>query len=94
MKFEETYPLLWILFGAYFFAGVAAGLTDEEVLEDYRADASGEKITLAQAEMTSLLGAAVSDWLQAASEANRYFATLQENIDWLNMIKGALEVVG
>jgi hypothetical protein len=90
MKFEENYPHLYILFGACFFVGAEEGLTDEEVLADYRSSVSAEELALTHAEMTHLLAADASDWKQAAYEAWRYFANLEENFNWLLMIKAAL----
>jgi hypothetical protein len=92
MTFEEQYPKLWILFGTCFFVGVEDGLSDEEVLAEFRTYASVAQVSRAQAELTRLVAAASSDWQQAAHEAWRYFATLAEIRDWLVRINGALAV--
>lgn len=92
MRFEETYPELYILFGTDFFVGTDFGLTDAEVLAEFRAYANAAKVALVRAEMSCLLAAAVSDWQEAAHQAWRYFATPAEIRDWLVQINEALAV--
>jgi hypothetical protein len=92
MKFEETYPELYILFGACFFVGTDFDLTDAEVLADFRAYASAAELAQVRAEMSRLLAAAASDWQEAAHQAWRYFATPAEIQDWLVLINKALLV--
>ena len=90
MTFEERYPELWILLGTCFCVGSDDGLSDEEVLTDFRAYASATQVSRAQAELTRLVAAASSDWQHAAHEAWRYFATPAEIRDWLTRINEAL----
>jgi hypothetical protein len=92
MTFQECYPALWILFGACFFVGSDEGLSDEEVLEDFRAHASAAEVAQARTELTRLIEAASSDWQQAAYQAWRYFATPAEIRTWLVQISEALAV--
>lgn len=90
MAFKENYPHLYILLGTCFFVGAEEGLTDEEVLAEYRSSVSAEELALAYAEMTRILAADASDWKQAAHEAWRYFAEPEEIQNWLLLIKAAL----
>jgi hypothetical protein len=89
-RFEETYPALYVLFGACFFVGTDFDLTDAEVLADFRAYASAAEVAQVRAEMSRLLAAESTDWEEAAHQAWRYFATLAEIRDWLVLINKVL----
>jgi hypothetical protein len=90
IRFAETYPALYILFGTNFFVGAEDGLTDAEVLADFRAYVSATEVALVRTEMSQLLAAESTDWEEAAHQAWRYFATPAEIRDWLVLINKAL----
>jgi hypothetical protein len=90
IRFEETYPALYILFGACFFVGTDFDLPDAEVLADFRTSVSAADLAQTRAEMSRLLAAESTDWEEAAHQAWRYFATPTEIRDWLVLINEAL----
>jgi hypothetical protein len=92
MTFQEQYPELWILFGTNFFVGGEEGLSDEEVLAEFRVYASVAQVVRAQTELTRLVAADSIAWQQAAHEAWRYFATPAEIRCWLVSVNQALAV--
>jgi len=73
-----------------FFVGAEDGLTDTEVLADFRAYVSATEVALVRTEMSQLLAAESTDWEEAAHQAWRYFATPAKIRDWLVLINKAL----
>lgn len=89
MGFEEKYPRLWQFFAGYYHDAHFDNLTDEAVVAGYKADLRKEDLPRVVVELDKLI-ADVSYWEQAASSANLYFATQEENLSWLLLVRREL----
>jgi hypothetical protein len=89
MSFVEKYPRLWNFFAAYFSDADLNNLTDEVVVAEYKSEIQENDLQQVVAELDKLI-VDTSCWEQAADDANRYFATQEENLAWLRMVRREL----
>lgn len=90
------YPELFQFFGGYFPDADLEGITDEEVVSRYISDCNASersKLELENAtkELEDLINNINEYWQEVGEEANRYFRTSDEVLEWLEMIRRELQ---
>lgn len=96
MRFKTTYPELFQFFGGYFPDADFEDITDEEVVLRYVSDCSASEISKQELEGTireieDLRINIEEYWQEVGEEANRYFKTSNDALEWLDMISRELQ---
>lgn len=86
MNLQEKHPLLFDFFAGYFPEADLDGLTDEQVVDQFILNNNNEIIEKTKKQLSSI--DFNDDFLlkNIINEANRYFETTEEILDWLKMI--------
>jgi len=90
MSLEEQYPVLFQFFAGYFPEADLDGLTDIEVVADFKQKNPQYVIQETQIALGKIPNE-VAVLQEIADEANRYFETTVEAWEWVQMIRGELE---
>lgn len=89
MSLEQKYPVLFQFFAGYFPEADLDGLTDPEVVAEFKKLNPPEVIQETVTELANITND--SPWLgEISKEANRYFATNEAAWEWVKMIKAEL----
>ncbi len=96
MSIKIKYPELFQFFGGYFSDADFENITDEEVVSRYVSDCNvseRSKLELENAtkELEDLINNIKEYWQEVGQEANRYFKTSDEALEWLEMISRELQ---
>jgi len=90
MSLEEKHPVLFQFFAGYFPEADLDGLTDAEVVTDFKQKNPQKVIQETQTALAKI--SKEETVLQAiADEANRYFEAIDAAWDWVQMIRTELE---
>ena len=97
MSFEQKFPELFQFFGAYFPDADFEGISDEEVVARYvsdclKSEVSTKGLAEAKSELNSLLSCVDEYWDEVSREANRYFESPYQALEWLKMVKSNLNL--
>ncbi|WP_315814166.1 hypothetical protein [Paraflavitalea speifideaquila] len=95
MSLKNDYPRLFQFFGGYFPDADFDGITDQEVVNNYIIEFSkSEKFKLEleqlKKELITLMSNIEPYWQEVSQDANRYFRSPADTLEWLDMIKGEL----
>lgn len=95
VNFKKDYPELFQFFAGYFPDADFDGITDEDVVAIYVADcikSENSKIELEKTkkELINLIDNIEKYWQEVGKEANRYFHSSIDALQWLNMINQRL----
>ena len=96
MRFRIRYPGLFQFFGGYFPDADFEDITDEEVVLRYVSDCSASEISKQELERTireieDLIVNIEEYWQEVGEEANRYFKTSHDALEWLSLISRELQ---
>ncbi len=86
INLQEKHPLLFDFFAGYFPEADLDGLTDEQVVDQFILNNNNEIIEKTKKELISIDFNDKFLLNVITNEANRYFETTEDILDWLNMI--------